>query len=175
MPLGMPPLPQATIDVIRQWIADGAQQGAVATSVTPNVAPAALQLQATAPLDGEMLSRPPREILIQANGELDTTTLHAATITLQRSGGDGTFAEGNEVTVPGVTVGVHSLAPTVLALTIPAGQWLPDSYQLTLSGNSNPAVMGRNGMAIDGAGLGSSGSDFILQFTILQFTIGATQ
>ncbi len=27
MPLGAPPLPQSTIDVIRQWIANGAQQG----------------------------------------------------------------------------------------------------------------------------------------------------
>jgi hypothetical protein len=162
MPLGMPPLPQSTIDVIRQWIANGAQQGAASS----NVGPAALQLHATTPLDGETMSQPPREILIQANGELDTTTLHASTVTLQRSGGDGTFGDGNESTLQVVAVSVHSLEPTVLSLTIPSRQWTPDTYQLSLSGNTHPAVMGRNGLAIDGAGLGISGSDFILQFTI---------
>ncbi len=76
------------------------------------------------------------------------------------------FNDGNESIVQGVSVSVHSLEPTVLAVSIPAGQWAPDVYQLTLSGNASPAVTGRNGLAIDGANLGISGSDFILQFTI---------
>ena len=162
MPLGQPPLPQATINVIRQWIANGAQRGATA-SAAPE---AALQLQATTPLDGEALNQPPREILIQANGELDTTTLDASTLVLERSGGDGTFGDGNESVVEGVTVSVHSLDPTVLAISIPGGPWTPDVYELSLAGNSAPAVMGRNGLPIDGASLGIAGSDFILQFTV---------
>ncbi len=120
MPLGQPPLPQATINVIRQWIADGAQRGAAPASATS----AALQLQATTPLDGEVMSQAPREILVQASGELDTTTLDASTVALRRSGGDGTFGDGNESVVAGVTVSLHSLDPTVLAISIPSGQWV---------------------------------------------------
>jgi hypothetical protein len=59
MPLGQPPLPQATIDIIRQWITDGAQPAAGLQS------PGAMQLRATTPLVGEMLAQPPREILIR--------------------------------------------------------------------------------------------------------------
>jgi hypothetical protein len=161
MPLGQPPLPQATINVIRQWITDGAQQ-----SVTALQSGAALQLHATTPLDGEMLQRPPREILIQASGELDVTSLNAASLSLKRSGGDGTFGDGNEVAVDRVSISVHSFQPTVIALSQPREKWVPDTYQLVLAGNSSPAVLGRNGMPIDGAALGMSGSDFTLQFTV---------
>lgn len=161
MPLGQPPLPQATINVIRQWITDGAQQ-----SVAALQSGAALQLHATTPLDGEMLQRPPREILIQASGELDVASLNAASVSLKRSGGDGTFGDGNEVTLDGVSISVHSLKPTVIALALSRGEWMPDTYELTLAGNSSPAVLDRNGMPIDGAALGMSGSDFTLQFTV---------
>src|SRR5215475_4907555 len=34
MPFGGPPLPQATIDVIRQWVSDGAANAAAAATVT---------------------------------------------------------------------------------------------------------------------------------------------
>ena len=161
MPLGQPPLPQATINVIRQWITDGAQQ-----SVAALQSPAALQLHATTPLDGEILQQPPREILIQASGELDVASLNAASVSLKRSGGDGTFGDGNEVTLDGVSISVHSFQPTVIALSLSRGEWMPDTYELTLAGNSAPAVLDRNGMPIDGAALGMSGSDFTLQFTV---------
>jgi hypothetical protein len=163
MPLGQPPLPQATINVIRQWIANGAQRGVSTSGVTRA---AALQLQATTPLDGEAMDQPPREILIQANGELDTTTLDASTLVLRRSGGDGTSGDGNESVIDGVTVSVHSLDPTVLAISISGSEWARDVYELSLAGNASPAVMGRNGLPIDGASLGIAGSDFILQFTV---------
>ena len=161
MPLGQTPLAQATIDVIRQWITDGAQRGAAALQ-----GPVTMQLHATTPLDGETLAQPPREILIQAGGELDLTSLNAASVSLKRSGGDGTFGDGNEVTLDGVSIGVHAQQPTVIALALPRGAWVPDLYELTLAGNSSPAVLDRNGVPIDGAGLGTSGSDFTLQFTV---------
>jgi hypothetical protein len=168
MPLGQPPLPQATINVIRQWIADGAQQSVAGLqeSVSESQQPEALQLRATMPLDGEMLTQPPREILLQASGELDITSLHSASISLRRSGGDGTFEDGNEVTLDGVTLNVRSLQPTVIALALPPEAWAPDTYELNLAGNHAPAVQGRDGVPIDGAELGMSGSDFILQFTV---------
>jgi hypothetical protein len=166
MPLGQPPLPQATINVIRQWIANGAPQSVAGMQqpVSGMQQPEALQLRATTPLDGETLAQPPREILIQASGELDIASLHPASISLKRSGGDGTFEDGNEVTLDRVTLSVH--APQVVSLALPPDAWVSDTYQLTLAGNTPPAVTGLNGLPIDGAELGMSGSDFILQFTV---------
>jgi hypothetical protein len=83
MPLGGPPLPQATIDVIRQWIIDAAQQSTGALSAD---GPATLvAVSPTAPVPaGE-----PARIIVAADAELDTSLIHASNVTLIRSGGDG--------------------------------------------------------------------------------------
>jgi hypothetical protein len=130
MPLGQSPLPQATIDVIRQWITNGAQASVAAATVR---SVSAAQMRATMPLDGDQLAQPPREILVQAEGEIDVASLLAAGISLRRSGGDGTFHDGNEINLDGVSISVHSLQPTVLALSLPAEQWVPDAYELAFS------------------------------------------
>jgi hypothetical protein len=161
MPLGGPPLPQATIDVIRQWITDGALPTATASS-----AASATTVQAIAPLEGQALQEPPREILVAADGELDVSLLNSGVITLTRSGGDGTFDDGNDVAIANPEVTVRSLAPTVLALRVPATQWVPDRYQLRLAGHGALFVANRAGLAIDGAGNGRPGTDFVLTFTL---------
>jgi hypothetical protein len=127
MPLGQPPLPQATIDVIREWIANGAPAGATVQSASIP------QLRATMPVDGDELAQPPREILVEADGEIDVAALIAAGVSLKRSGGDGTFGDGNEVTVEALATSVRSLQPTVLALSLPSDKWVPDAYELAFS------------------------------------------
>jgi hypothetical protein len=127
MPLGQSPLPQATIDVIREWIANGAPAGAVVQSAS------APQIHATMPVDGDELAEPPREILVQADGEIDVSTLIAVGVSLERSGGDGTFDDGNEVRLDGLSITVRSLQPTVLALSLPPEQWAQDAYELAFS------------------------------------------
>jgi len=63
----------------------------------------------------DQVRRPaPRELLVAANGELNVTQLEAGAVTLVRSGGDGTFDDGNEITVEGLRVSIRSLAPTVV-------------------------------------------------------------
>jgi hypothetical protein len=151
MPLGQPPLPQATIDVIRQWIASGAPQ-AIAAQI--DVMP--MQVRAVEPQPGQMLNSA-REILLEAAGTLDVSTVNDASVSLVRSGGDGTFADGNEVNVGVVHIEARSLQPTVMALKLDNGSLVPDSYRLTLSGPGGHPVRDSAGVAV---------GEFVLQFSV---------
>ena len=151
MPLGQPPLPQATIAVIRQWIANGAPKAMAAPDVMP------MQVHAVTPPPGTMLNPDRPEILLEAAGTLDIATLTDASVTLVRSGGDGTFGDGNEVVMRPVEMEVRSLRPTVIALRLGSGAFVPDRYQLTVSGHGTQPVRDGDGLAI---------GDFVLQFSV---------
>jgi len=99
MPLGQAPLPQATIDVIREWIANGA--------------PA------------------PAEVLLRVESASDISQ-RLATATLKRSGGDGTFDNGNDIALDAMSIEVRSSNPTVIAVTLPPESWVPDHYELSI-------------------------------------------
>src|SRR5262245_7183657 len=61
MPLGQPPLPADTIAVIRQWIANGAQNDSAAAASAKPVT-ATWTLAAIAPQANDVLSAPPTEL-----------------------------------------------------------------------------------------------------------------
>lgn len=161
MPLGGPPLPQETIDVIRQWITDGAQRS---VADVPDAMPT--KLSAVSPTDTEILGHPPIELLIEASAELDTSRLQGGGVTLVSSGRDGSFQEGNEIPINGAQVEVRSLNPTVLAIFVPREQWAVDSYQLRIAGHDSVAITDRAGKTIDGDGDGAAGGDFVIYFEL---------
>jgi hypothetical protein len=164
MPLNGPPLPQSTIAVIRQWIADGAPNTATSgVGMKSNFASA--QLTPVSPMNGEVLAASSRDIVIAANGELDTSLLQADLVTLRSSGGDGEFEAGNEITVP-AQVTVRSQQPTVLAITPESAVLAPDIYELRISGTEPVALADYEARMIDGDGNGTPGGDFILRFTV---------
>jgi hypothetical protein len=144
MPLGQPALPEATIAVIRQWIANGAP---AASSGPPAVVP--MQLHAISSSAGSA-------ILVQADGELNVSTLTVDTVRLIRSGGDGTFDDGNEINVA-AHIDVRSLDPTVLAIRAEQNLWVADAYRLTISSQGASAVRDRDGLPVN---------DFAMQFNI---------
>lgn len=160
MPLNSPPLPQATIDVIRQWIADGAQRTVAAAP------PGQAKLTAIAPIDEQIIDAPPIEILLSADAALDTTAFNTGSVTLTRSGGDGSFEEGNEVALTPLSFEVRSADPTVVAIKLAPADWLPDSYRLSIAGNGSFAVMDRGGAAIDGDRDAQPGGDFVMHFEL---------
>jgi hypothetical protein len=161
MPLNSPPLPQATIDVIRQWISEGAQRSA---STTTPQSPATIA--AVDPFAEQIMDSPPREILVSSDAALDTSAIHAGTVTLMRSGGDGSFTEGNEVAVAPLRFEVRSVEPTVIAIQLAPDQWIPDSYQLNVAGAGAIAITDRSGSAIDGDHDGRAGGDFVMHFEL---------
>jgi hypothetical protein len=85
MPLGGPPLPDATIAVIRQWITDGAQRPASATTSfgKPDL-PAAPRLESSVPQDQEVVVEPVAPIVLGFDRPLDATRVDAATLRLER-------------------------------------------------------------------------------------------
>jgi hypothetical protein len=161
MPLNSPPLPQATIDVIRQWVRDGAQRSVATTTPQSPATIAAID-----PLADQIMASPPLEILVSSNAALDTTAIHAGSVTLMRSGGDGSFAEGNEVAVAPLSFEVRSMEPTVIAIQLAPNEWTPDSYQLKVAGAGASAIADRSGSVIDGDHDGRAGGDFVMHFEI---------
>jgi methionine-rich copper-binding protein CopC len=76
MPLGGPPLPAATIAVIRQWISDGALAPVAAASAAHFAA------VTVTPAAGDRLDAPPTRILMAFSQELDQTQIDATSVYL---------------------------------------------------------------------------------------------
>lgn len=168
MPLNGTPLPQATIDVIRQWITDGATDNSAAASTAEAAKPhiAAATLTAVSPMSGAAMTASTRDIVVTSDIELDTSLLQSGVVTLRASGGDGEFDSGNESLVP-VEVTIRSQQPTVLAITPRLTPPLPaDTYELRISGGDPVALTDYEARAIDGDGNGTPGGDFVLRFTV---------
>lgn len=87
MPLGGPYLDQATIDVIRQWITDGAQRSASGAAASKPFA-----LATSAPADGDRLATPPASLVVAFTHEIDRTRIAPATARLDRLDVDLTTA-----------------------------------------------------------------------------------
>lgn len=159
MPLNGTPLPAETIAVIRQWIAEGAQD-----SADPDTNAAPVEISAAWPIDGATLERAPA-VVLAANREVDTALLGAKPLTLLRSGGDGDFTNGNEVELA-AQIRLRTQAPTVFSIEAPEPQWASDVYELRVSGTAPLALADLDALAIDGDGDGAAGGDFVLRFTV---------
>jgi hypothetical protein len=162
MPLGGQALPQDTIAAIRQWITDGAAETAAARSTM-----AAAQLRLLAPVPEAEIrpedAPPVGELLVAADQALDVNLLGAGTVTLQASGGDGSFGDGNEVTIAHrIVMTQHD--PSVFRL-IPLRPLAADRYRLKVSGSAPLAVADRDAVKIDGDADGRAGDDFVADFS----------
>lgn len=150
MPLGQAPLPQATINVIRQWITNGAAPAPAGMGLLT-------QLAAVAPVENEILTRSAPAPLIAADGALQLTTINAANLTVERST-SGQFDDAADVTrVHGAMLDVRSRNPTVFSLELPESERMPGTYRVTLRGSGPVPVLDSQGRPI---------GDFTLRYTI---------
>jgi len=179
MPLDRTPLPAATIAAIRQWITDGAQQ-------TPPAMPptAPIRVSSLSPLPGERLRTLPPSVIAIFDRELDATSIDATTFLLERSGGDGTFGDGNEVAVSATSVGVPSANPSSAVLDLSGVASVDDTYRVTLVGAGGSTVRDLDSNALDGeysgafpSGDGGQGGDFVATFVVeaVQPTLASIQ
>jgi hypothetical protein len=162
MPLNGPPLPAETIAVIRQWITDGAAQS---TGAPPAGTSKPATLTSVWPRQKSVVREAAQGIVLSASTMLDTTLLDAGVVTLRRSGGDGDFTNENEHVI-GASIGVRSLQPTVLVLTVPRNEWVADQYELRVSGGAPLALADHESRPIDGDNDGKPGGDFVLHFAV---------
>ena len=162
MPLGGPVLPQATIDEIRLWISNGALP---ASSEPPpvNKPPAVVS---TTPSDGQTLTALPLNINVVFSHDIDATTVTTNTVVLQRSGGDASFGDGNEVIISPVSVALSNANTSLVSMDLSAVTSVDDSYRLTLYGSGASYIMDLNANALDGDNDTSAGGDYSATFTV---------
>ncbi len=140
MPLGETPLPQATIDAIRQWIANGAPNvpGAAAAAAAE-----AFAVQDTVPADKSIVTAPVARIVVAFNHEVDASLVNHSTLTLERMGdaeldpGIAATAEsGARIRIAGTLVPRN---PAVLLITPPTAL---DAgvYRLSVRGTGGGAL-----------------------------------
>jgi hypothetical protein len=173
MPLGGTPLSQDTIDIIRQWITEGASDDR-APSADP------IRVSALTPVpdsDGEA----PAEIIAMFDRELDVSTVNANTFILERSGGDGTFGDGNEESITAADITTPDTMPMSATFDL-AGVDIPDdTYRVRLLGSGASVILDIDANALDGefsgsfpSGDGTQGGDFEATFTVTTPSSGAT-
>lgn len=167
----MPPggsLSQPVIDVVRQWITDGALDDTAAPPPPPVVP---VRVTSLSPQPNAALTAPPTQLVAGFSKDLDTATVNAMTFILERAGGDGSFTNGNEVAVTAASISVPTPRSAVFDLT---GVALPDdNYRITLEGEGASVILDLDALALDGefatifpSGNGTAGGDFNAFFTI---------
>jgi Bacterial Ig-like domain len=166
MPLGGTPLAQADIDVIRQWITDGAQPPA-GTVTTP------VRVTSLSPLPDSTVLTVPMSIMAVVDRALDATSVDATTVLVERSGGDGTFGDGNEVTITPVSVTVPASNTKTIVVDVSTAPPIEDTYRVTLVGTGPTMIRDLGGNALDGefsgafpSGNATQGGNFVAKFTV---------
>jgi cytochrome c5 len=166
MPLNLTPLPQADINVIRQWITDGAQSTAAAST-------APIRVTSTAPLPSSSATVLPASIVAIFDRPPDSSTVNATTFIVERSGGDGTFADGNEVAIAAASIAVPTTNASAAVFDTTGAPAVDDTYRVRLSGGSSGGVLDLAGNALDGefggafpSGDAAQGGDFSATFTV---------
>src|SRR5260370_30543173 len=119
MPLGAAPLPQSTIDVIRQWISAGAASAPVA-----GAAAARFAVVATFPEDQAVVVPPVARIVVAFSHELDASLINDTTVHLERLGTDAPQPAGP------ISMRLAQGNPRAL-LIIPPAPLAPRPYRLT--------------------------------------------
>lgn len=165
----MPPnnaLPQADIDVIRQWITDGAIDDRAQASNPIRVA-------SLSPAPNAALQGAPAQILAGFDRNVDASTVNANTFLLTGSGGDGTFNDGNEISIAAASISVPGANPASAVFDLTGVALADDTYQVSLLGDGASVILDLDANALDGenlgvfpSGNGAAGGDFTSTFTI---------
>jgi hypothetical protein len=158
MPAGLPPLPQSDIDVVRQWIGDGALPAAAGS--------APIRVTSVSPEPSSVVDTLPASITIGFDRELNAPSVTTATFTLMRAGADGMLGTADDVAIAptSVTVPLANARSAVMDLRgVPA---VLDRYGITLVGTSPAAILDLGGNALDGEGDGVAGGDFTATFSV---------
>jgi hypothetical protein len=166
----MPPsgsLPQVDIDVIRQWITDGATDD----TVQPPAAP--IQVSSLSPVPLSDLSAPPVQIVAGFTRDLDVSTVNANTFLVTASGGDGVFGNGNDLVITSPAITVPGGNPRSAIFDLSGVTMNDDTYEIRLLGTGASVIMDLDANALDGenvgafpSGNGAAGGNYVTTFTI---------
>jgi hypothetical protein len=167
MPLGGTPLAQTDIDAIRQWIVDGAQPAPAAPATSP------IRVTTLSIVPDSTLAQLPTSIMAAFDRQVEASSVTADTFVLERSGGDGTFGDGNEVLIAATSITVPSMNTSSAVMDLSDALSVPDTYRITLVGTGPTTIRDLDANALDGeysgtlpSGDGTQGGDFVAEFTV---------
>jgi methionine-rich copper-binding protein CopC len=151
MPLMETPLPQPTIDAIRQWITNGAPNAPAAAAVAVQM----FAMQTTAPVDKASVKTAPAQILVTFTQDVDASLVNDTTVSLARVDSESTAAGGAAV-MP-ASARLAPMNPAVLLIT-PSTRLQPGVYRVTLRGAGGGALANMNAVTL--------GADTSFEFTV---------
>jgi hypothetical protein len=166
MPLGGPPLSQANIDLIKQWIVAGAPAPTASSMLSALDKSQTYQLVSSVPAGGEE-SLPVAQLMLVFNHPVDAALAQSGVFELTASGGDGSLGDGNDITLPLAQISV-SLANPAVVYVRPRQSLLPGTYRLTLRGEGATVLADVDNRELDGNGDGVGGDDANVVFTVLE-------
>ncbi len=171
MPLNAPALKQASIDVIRQWITDGAIDDRIPSSN-------AIKVTSLSPIPAIALTAAPVNVVAMFDRELDVSTVNLMTFLLEASGGDASFSDGNEIQITASNI---TTTATTATFDLSGVTLADDTYRVRLFGSGASIVMDLDANALDGEFSGTfpsgdnvAGGDFAATFSLAIPTSGAT-
>jgi len=177
MPAGLPPLPQADIDVIRQWITNGALPD-VPQSTGP------VRVTTLSPLPDSIESALPSSITAVFDRDPNATTVDVSSFRLVRSGGDGVFGDPSDVAIAPASVAVPAVSRSTAVMDLAGVPSVADHYRVTLAGTGASTILDLSGNVLDGefaglfpSGNGTAGGDFVAEFEVagVQATLQSIQ
>jgi len=105
--------------------------------------------------------------------ELAAASVDSTTFMVTRSGGDGTFDDGNDVAIVADSVTVPQLNPTTAVFDMTSTTSVNDTYRVTLIGSGATTIQDLDANSLDGefsgtfpSGDGTAGGDFVAEFTV---------
>jgi Bacterial Ig-like domain len=166
MPYHETPLPQSTINAIRQWVTDGAPQGTGSATgsvnamqriqALANTTTVPFMVTQTSPVDTAVTDQPVRHILVAFNHEVDASLINYTTLVVDRV--DSGTADTN-------TPAAHLPSYAALAegnpkaiIITPVTPLLPGTYRVTARGTGGGALADLNAQVL--------GSDYSFTFTV---------
>lgn len=165
----MPPsgaLPQADIDVIRQWITAGAIDDRVVASTPIRVASLSVTPNST-------IDTGPAQITAGFDREVDASTINVNTFVLEGSNNDGVFDDGDNIAITAASVSVPAANAQSAVFDLSGVNLADDTYRIRLLGAGASIVMDLEANALDGefsgafpSGNGTAGGTFAAQFTV---------
>jgi hypothetical protein len=165
MPAGLPALPQADIDIIRQWITDGAQPSSSAAGP--------IRVTSLSPAPGSTVLALPASITAGFDRELNAPSVTTASFTLSRAGPDAQLGTADDIAITPAAVTVPSANPRSAVMDLTGVASVLDRYRLTLVGTGSAAILDLSGNALDGeptsllpSGNGVAGGDYTATFTV---------
>ncbi len=142
MPAGLPPLPQGDINIIRQWIGDGALPVSSATGP--------IRVTSLSPAPGSTDVDIPVSVTVGFDRELNAPSVNAASFKLVRSGPDGLLGTADDVEIRPASVTVPTTNPRAAVMDLTGVPLVHDRYGITLRGTGGAAVLDLGGHALDG-------------------------